>query len=110
MRWHLNSLSFSSIDDICPAVTQHINVFTSQQTSDLLVMVSLLEILALICIIICQIQDIVSSPSFIGVCQLILFSHFLNSTRVSRLLILHEFPTLEIPFVLLNSEKNCKVD
>ena len=70
---------------------------------DLGVMVLLRQILTFLGLFILKVKDIEGSSALVGVANLVLGLHSINTLILSILLIFHILPTLEITLILLNS-------
>jgi hypothetical protein len=105
MLGHFNCLSDLSIGQIIAVIAQHVDVLRSEETSDLLISILLSEVVSLFVLFIPQVDNVVGCSTLVGVTNLILIRHLIDSPALSLLFVLHVFPPFKVTFILLNPKQ-----
>ena len=91
MSWHLNALALLSRQNVVSTVALIVNILGSHEGSNSAIFVILLQSLAILSVVVAQIEQVVGSTTliFLACIEMILFD--LQGSRFFLLLIFHVF-------------------
>ena len=101
MSWHLNALALLSRQNVVSTVALIVNILGSHEGSNSAIFVILLQSLAILSVVVAQIQQVVGSTTliFLACIEMILFD--LQGSCFFLLLIFHVFKSVDFSLVAL---------